>query len=44
MVYSTQKKQGKKVLVLMSGLVARRKEESAPFREVGGNGTGSAAK
>lgn len=44
MVYSTQKKQGKKVLVLMSGLVARRKQESAPFREGGENETGRAAK
>jgi len=44
MVYSTQKKKGKKVLVLMSGLVARRKQESAPFREGSGSGTRSAAK
>lgn len=44
MVYATQKKQGKKVLVLMSGLVARRQKESAPFRDGSENGARSAAK
>jgi GH24 family phage-related lysozyme (muramidase) len=44
MIYSTQKKQGKKVLVLMTGLVARREKESAPFRDACENASRSAAK
>jgi GH24 family phage-related lysozyme (muramidase) len=44
MVYSTQKRQGKKVLVLMSGLLVRREQESAPFRAGGDNVLRSAAK
>jgi GH24 family phage-related lysozyme (muramidase) len=44
MIYSTQKKQGRKVLVLMSGLVARREHESAPFRNAGEHESRSAAR
>lgn len=44
MVYSTQKRQGKKVLVLMSGLLVRREQESASFRASADNVLRSAAK
>lgn len=44
MIYSTQKKHGKKILVLMSGLVERRKQESGPFRDGGENGSRRAEK
>lgn len=43
MVYSTQTRKGKKVLVMMTGLVARREKESAPFRDVGQGETREAA-
>jgi len=33
MIYSRQKRKGKKVPVLMRGLIPRREEESAPFRK-----------
>ncbi|NHZ36430.1 lysozyme [Massilia rubra] len=32
-IYGRTKKKGKSVMVLLKGLVSRRKEESAPFRE-----------
>jgi GH24 family phage-related lysozyme (muramidase) len=44
MVYSTQTRKGKKVLVRMTGLVARREKESAPFRDLAGSSTGRAAR
>ncbi|KLU35434.1 hypothetical protein AB595_18055 [Massilia sp. WF1] len=44
MVYSTQKKRGRRALVLMSGLVARRQQESAPFGDASANESRSAAK
>jgi len=44
MIYSTQKRKGKAVPVLMRGLIPRREEESAPFRKSTLEASRSAAK
>ena len=44
MIYSTQKRNGKTVPILMRGLIPRREEESAPFRKPKLEASRSAAK